>query len=196
MSGSDRVRAFFALEIPPALKEELKAEQERLRAGLPRARWVRIEGLHLTVKFLGEVARATLDELSSELAPQLSPLEPVDVHLAGAGFFPSLRRPRVAWIGGSADRVGPVVEAVEEVAARHGLERERRPWSLHLTLARLRRPWPPPAVDAFIQWGRDVRLEPFTCSEVVLFESVLQPTGAVYTALARMPLAAQVGGGR
>ena len=80
------------------------------------------------------------------------------------------------------------MEVIEEVTARHGFDRERRRWSLHLTQARLRAPWPRDAVDRFLSWGDEVRLEDFVASEVVLFSSELRPSGAVYTALERMPL--------
>jgi 2'-5' RNA ligase len=94
----------------------------------------------------------------------------------------------VAWVGGSAEAIGPLVAAVERVASRHGFERERRPWSLHLTLARLREPWRERDVQMLLEWGQGLALEPFTCDELVLFASSLEPGGAVYTAVDRMPL--------
>jgi 2'-5' RNA ligase len=185
---SDAVRAFLAFEIPEQVKAELTASREIVRAELPRARWVRPEGQHLTLKFLDEVPRSTLDELARDLAPPLGRVPSVTVELHGAGFFPSPRRSRVAWVGGLADGADAVVAAIDEVAAVHGFDRERRRWSPHVTQARLNRPWPADAVDRFLEWGRDLRLEPFVAREVVLFSSVLRPEGAVYTALERIPL--------
>jgi 2'-5' RNA ligase len=185
---ADQVRAFLALEIPERLRAELAASREALRAELPRARWVRPESQHLTLKFLGETPRATLEAIAAALAPRLAGLGVVAVRLHGSGVFPTPGRPRVAWIGGSADGIAPVVESVEEVAEAHGFPRERRPWSLHLTQARLDPPWPQAAVDRFLAWGGGLELEPFRCAEVVLFESRLERGGAVYTPLARMPL--------
>jgi 2'-5' RNA ligase len=150
---------------------------------------VRPEGQHLTLKFLGEVARERLGGLVRDLAPELQLLPRVEVQLAGAGFFPSATRPRVAWIGGRADGATAVAELIEATAERHGFARERRRWALHLTQARLRRPWPSDAVERYLEWGSRLDLEAFTATEVVLFSSDLQPTGAVYTALERMPLA-------
>jgi 2'-5' RNA ligase len=188
MTLKKETRAFLALEIPEAIKELIAEHQRRLRANLPKARWVRIEGQHLTLRFLGETTSDVLGSLTRDLAPKLKVLPAVAVSLVGAGFFPNSRRPRVAWIGGSADGVEPVVETVESVVSRHGFSRERRGWSLHLTQARLREPWPPEAVNSFLEWGRGLHFESFVCSEVVLFESTLKPDGAVYTALERMPL--------
>lgn len=182
------VRSFLALEIPENVKDELAASRELLRAELPRARWVRPEGQHLTLKFLGEVPREVLDRLVIDLAPALRQVRRVSVQLEGAGFFPSPRRPRVAWIGGQADGASQVAEVIEEVTSGHGFDRERRGFRVHLTQARLNRPWPPDAVDRFLDWGRALQVRSFVASEVVLFSSDLQPTGAVYTALERMPL--------
>ena len=182
------IRAFVALEIPPGLRQDLCEEQDRLRERLPRARWVRPASIHLTLKFLGDCQRDVLDALAHELRPALAGHGRVHVTLHGSGFFPSPRRPRVAWIGGQAEGAPEAVEVVDEVARRHGFSRERRRWALHLTLARLRDPWPSPAVESFLEWGEGLRLAPFDCSEVVLFESALRPEGAVYTALHRLPL--------
>jgi 2'-5' RNA ligase len=94
----------------------------------------------------------------------------------------------VAWIGGTAEGVGPAVDAVERTAVRHGFPAERRRWSLHLTQARLDRPWPNESVEHFMQWADGLRLPAFSCHEAVLFSSRLQAGGAVYTPLERMSL--------
>jgi 2'-5' RNA ligase len=129
-----------------------------------------------------------LADLVTELAPRLRGLDAVTVELAKTGFFPSSMRPRVAWVGGAAEGVEKVVAAVEAAAEGAGFARERRPWTVHLTMARLKSQWPKTAVDRFLEWGDELDLEVFTCREVVLFESDLRPEGAVYTALERLPL--------
>jgi 2'-5' RNA ligase len=184
----DPVRAFIALEIPAAVKQALGEGREPLCAELPRARWVRADGQHLTLKFLGEARRDALQRLVADLRPRLLGSGAVAVTLAGGGFFPRPARPRVAWIGGTADGIGPVVEAVERTAVQHGWSAERRPWSLHLTQARLDRPWSAEAVERFLRWAHELRLPEFTCREAVLFSSQLQRGGAVYTPLERLPL--------
>ena len=182
------IRAFLALEVPAAVKMQIASAQEILRRELPRARWTRPDGWHLTLKFLGEVAPPELDELTTALAPRLRGIGEVNVRLGGTGFFPSKERPRVAWVGGAADGAESVVAEVERAAGAAGFPRERRPWSIHLTQARLKARWPSAAVDRFLEWGETLDLEAFDCREVVLFESDLQPGGAVYTALERLPL--------
>jgi len=185
---TEGIRAFLALDIPESVRAAVEASRQPLRAELPRARWVRIENQHLTLKFLGESSQELLSALSTALEARVAGIGAVTVRLAGSGFFPSPSRPRVAWLGGEAEGADAVVAVVEETTAGHGFDRERRPWSPHVTQARLDRPWPTPAVERFLEWGRDLRLEPFVAREVVLFSSVLQRGGAVYTALERRPL--------
>ena len=184
----DGVRAFLAFEIPSSIRSRLADIQQGWRRELPRARWTRPQGWHLTLKFLGGVEPPVLEALTAELAPALAGLPTVSVRLSGTGFFPNPSRPRVAWVGGSAPGAGVVVEAVEAVAEAIGLEPEKRPWTIHLTQARLKERWPKPAVESYLERGRELVFEPFDCREVVLFKSDLQPGGAVYTALERMPL--------
>jgi len=182
------IRAFLALEVRDQVKAQLASAQGELRHELPKARWTRTEGWHLTLKFLGEVERPVLADLVAELAPRLRGLGAVSVKLDKTGFFPSSMRPRVAWVGGAADGVENVVAAVEEAAELAGFARDRRPWAIHLTQARLKMQWSKAAVDRFLEWGDNLDIEAFTCREVVLFSSDLQPGGAVYTALERFPL--------
>jgi 2'-5' RNA ligase len=182
------VRVFVALELPEVIKKAIRSEQETLMAELPQARWTRPEGQHLTLKFFGEIPAALVDELRERIAGRVAGLPAVVVALGGSGFFPNQRRPRVAWLAGAAEGGREVARAVEDAAIGCGFAAERRPWSLHLTQARLHRPWPRPAVERFLAWGRALDLASFTCPEIVLFASDLRPGGAVYTALERIPL--------
>jgi 2'-5' RNA ligase len=189
MTGAGPIRAFVAFEIPAEIREHIRKAQWSLREDLPRARWTRPEGQHLTLKFLGETPPAVVETLAAGIAAGVAGLPAVTVQLGGAGFFPSPQRPRVAWVGGSTEGGAEVAAAVESAAVGLGWPPERRPWSLHLTQARLDRPWPRSAAEAFLDWGRGLDIPLFTCPEVVVFSSELGPGGAVYTALERCPLA-------
>ncbi len=188
MTRGATVRAFVALEIPDRIRDVIRREQRSLKAGLPRARWTRPEGQHLTLKFLGETPEEKLERLKKEIIGRAGLMPAVAVRLRGAGFFPSVRRPRVAWIGGEAEGGAAVAGAVNQAAVAVGFPAESRQWALHLTQARLDRAWPRNAVERFIEWGRGLELDLFTCREVVLFASELRPGGAVYTPLERFPL--------
>jgi 2'-5' RNA ligase len=184
----EEIRAFIAVQLPDEVRESIGRATSRLQGALPRARWVRPATLHLTVKFLGELPRSRVTALCDDAAVQAAGHGASEVRLAGGGFFPSSRRPRVAWIGGQAAALVPVADAVQEVAARHGVERERRPWSPHLTLARLRDRWPPRAVEGFIAEIDALGAFEFRCRELVVFSSRLEPGGAVHTPIRRLSL--------
>lgn len=181
------MRCFLAVAIPDPQKAALTAGLARLKGQLPPARWVRPEGLHITLKFLGEQDEKNLSALVEAVETLLAeaPSE-VRVSLHGGGFFPSAVRPRVAWLGGEAPGLSAWAEASEEAAASIGVAREDRPFSLHVTLARLERPWPEAACQRFLREVGSWRVDPFVAREVVLYESRLGPGGAVYTPRARI----------
>jgi 2'-5' RNA ligase len=188
VTGSTVVRAFSAFEIPEAVRAHLETTRDHVRRTLPAARWTRPEGWHLTVKFLGERRRDVLEKMACDLRGRLEGCGAVTATLAGGGFFPSPARPRVAWIGGSVVGADRIVTCVEAAAVRVGVSREKRPWAVHLTMARLKSRWSGEAVDRYLEWAQGLESMRFVCSDVVLFESRLQPGGAVYTALERIPL--------
>ncbi len=179
------MRLFAAVEVPDEVRSRLADGIAGLRRRLPPARWVRAETIHLTLKFIGERPDGFAQELDAAAAAAVAGLAPVEVRLEGAGFFPDPSRPRVAWLGGSAPGLDRWAEAVDRTAAALGVEAERRPYALHVTLARLDRRWGRTAVETFTTEVGGWRLPPFTAREVVLFASELRPGGAVHTALCR-----------
>lgn len=185
----DTIRAFVAVELPVAVRDAIGEATGLLRHRLPRARWVRPETLHLTVKFLGEVAAGRLARFTDEAERAVGGHGVAPVRLEGAGFFPTARRPRVAWMGGSAPHLEGVAAAVDDLAVRCGVERDRRRWSPHLTLARLRDPWSAADVELFVRAVGDLGAFEFECRELVAYSSRLEPGGAVHVPLRRLALA-------
>jgi 2'-5' RNA ligase len=179
------VRLFVAVELPDEVRAVLARGLGALKSDQPPAKWVRPEGMHLTLKFLGERAEAIVDALDGAIPPALAGLSPATVRFAGGGFFPHERRPRVAWVGGQAPGLDAWATAVDAAAERLGVERETRPFSPHLTLARLERPWGVGAVEHFLVQVEKWRFPEFVAREAVLFQSTLTPAGAVYAPLRR-----------
>jgi len=174
---SDEVRAFIALELPPSLKEGVACLVERLRPLVPGARFVKVDGLHLTLRFLGDSPPARLEKLEAPLAAAAAACPVSSARVDGLGTFPERGHPRVLWLG--LDLPAPVLElqrACERAAVRAGFPREDRPFRPHLTLARFRERVPRPAFP-------DVALEPCRLETLTLFRSDLRPDGAVHTAL-------------
>ncbi len=182
MSAEDRVRAFVALELEGRLRAAMDELQARLRPRLGAIRFVRPEGIHLTLRFLGDTTAQQVDAMRPVLAAAASACPPAEVPVSGLGMFPERGSPRVLWLGLA---VPPSIDELQEACERAALaarfEKEGRPFKAHLTLGRWRDRAPRPELPA-ADFGT-TRLD-----TLVLFESDLRPGGAVYTPLARFPL--------
>jgi 2'-5' RNA ligase len=135
------LRAFVAVPLPESVRTSLFAAAGELARALPQKdmKWSRkIENLHVTIKFLGPVAEPKLASFGGALAASLQVLPPFGIAVRGMGAFPSARKANVLWAGIADDgRLGLVVEAVEEAAARLGIgERSNRPFRAHVTVGR------------------------------------------------------------
>lgn len=184
------MRLFIAIDLPDAVRAALAREQEHLRAacrGSGDIRWTRPEGVHLTLKFLGEVAATRLDEITDRLS-HVAVFDRFEIDVRSFGFFPSARRPRVFWVGLEAPpALGNLAKRVEAAMAVLGFPPENRPFQPHLTLARFESQGAQPALEAALQKSGDAGFGRFIVSEFVLFESKLRPGGAQYSKLARFP---------
>ncbi len=179
------MRAFIAIDLPEALHEALAREQREFRAAAPQARWTRPEGIHLTLKFLGEISADRVEEVKTSLAA-LGPIEPFEVEVRGFGFFPNDRRPRVFWVGVQAPpSLAALADKVEASMEKLGFAREQRAFSPHLTLARFSEPRPQADLLARVAGNKDLSLGRFEVREFYLFESKLSPKGAEYRRVAR-----------
>jgi 2'-5' RNA ligase len=181
------MRAFIAIELPESIRAALRREQASFRPASPDARWTQPEGIHLTLKFLGEISDRKVREVCESLK-NLGQFESFAVGLKGFGFFPDARRPRVFWAGVEAPAsLRRLAEQVEEAMGRIGFAREERPFRPHLTLARFRVPQPQPALQALLTQQGEQELGNFEVSEFFLFESKLSPQGAQYRKVERFP---------
>ena len=175
-------RLFVAIDLPQEIKESLVALQE----GLPGARWVGIEGLHLTLRFIGEVDGAEADDIHAALATVMG--SPFMARLESAGTFSGRGGRRVVWAG--AVRDAPLKRLKRQVDAalrRAGCAPESRKFAPHVTLARLKGASDERTADFVAQIAPRVAAE-FEVREFVLFSSRLAPGGAVHTAEAVYPL--------
>jgi RNA 2',3'-cyclic 3'-phosphodiesterase len=137
-------RVFCAIDLPEQVRAAVAERAARLRAGFPavRASWERPEKLHITLKFLGEVEPARVADLSQAAALASVNIAPFELAIRGAGAFPPRGAPRVLWLG-VADSSGGLARLhsrLEDECAAGGFPRERRAFSPHLTIARLRDP--------------------------------------------------------
>jgi 2'-5' RNA ligase len=198
-SGTRRV--FVAIPLAEPAREEVAALVESVRAAadpeVRDVRWVRLDGLHLTLRFIGPVDEDRLEPLSRAVETAAAAVDPFDVTIEGAGAFPSPTRPRTIWLGvtegGAA--LADAAAAVEDALAATGLERSARPFRAHLTVARSDGIRSGPDVARRLINAADRRAIAFKASELVLFETRSGGGPARYvplrTALFREPAAAQ-----
>ncbi|HET7213449.1 MAG TPA: RNA 2',3'-cyclic phosphodiesterase [Terriglobia bacterium] len=181
------MRAFIAIELPESIREALRREQARFRQVCPDARWTRPEGIHLTLKFLGEISAPQEAEVKNTLS-RMERFEKFTVRVQGFGFFPSAKRPRVFWAGLDAPpELAQMAAQVENALAPLGFPPENRDFKPHLTLARFKVPRPQPRIEALLAVQSSSLLGSFEVSEFFLWESRLLPGGAEYHKMARFP---------
>jgi 2'-5' RNA ligase len=175
------LRLFVALEIPEAVRQSLADVMTKLRPAAPGARWVRAEGMHLTLKFIGHVPPERLEPIRGALgAIRLDAA--VKVCFRGLGFFPSERRPRVFWAGMEATpNLAQLATEIEGCLEPLGIAREQRPFTPHLTLARFPEPRPAPNLLDAVRLLPGSEFGEMEAPEFHLIESRLKPTGAEYT---------------
>lgn len=187
-----QLRLFIAVNLPEEVKRSLNTVSEELRKLPSDAKWVESENLHLTVQFLGRVAGDRVPAVTDALSRAAEGMAPFRLEFSGVGLFPSEQRPRVLWVGVSGETgvLFRLHRRVRQEMERIGFEPEKRRFSPHLTLARMRSPVGFPALMeraeklARVRGGFGAAL----ISSVDLMLSELSSPGPRYSVLARIAL--------
>lgn len=196
-SGNGQVRVFVALDLPQDAKDLLNETMLQLQAGLPNGiRWVRPDGIHLTLKFLGDVDAGMVEPLLETMGRVATLAEPscFDMQLTRLGMFPNAREPRVLWagVGGDMAALARLQQSVDEAISGLGFPPERRPFRPHLTLGRVRDQVNAPdrkKIGDQVSQATLGESPPWTVREMHLIQSNLTPAGAIYSSLGVAPLA-------
>ena len=186
------IRTFIAIELPEETRQKLAALQEQLKQSRAAVRWVRPSSIHLTLKFLGNVHPDQVENIAAAAALALGDETPISLCAGGIGAFPSVRKPRVIWVGlsGEVERLAKIQAGLESVLEPLGFAREGRGFRPHLTLGRVKdRRGLQRLVEAMSSLALP-EFNSFDADEIILYKSDLRPTGAIYTKLHRIPLAA------
>jgi len=193
----EQIRSFIAIELP----EEARKGLARLRRELERdeqrfVKWVDPGGIHLTLKFLGNIPSRRVTEITEAMRKAVQGLSPFLLEISGLGAFPSLKQPRVVWVGvgGELDKLSTLQQNIDCALAALGFAREERPFVPHLTVARVRegasaseRGRFGEIVGSAVFEGR-YRVE---VEAIKLMRSQLTPAGAIYTCLSLIGLGPQ-----
>jgi 2'-5' RNA ligase len=184
-------RLFCAVALPEDVRAAAAAHGARLREAFPRVRtsWERPEKMHLTLKFVGEVERERAVELSGAAARAAGTATSFDLSVGGTGTFPPHGQPRVLWLGveDTGGGLALLQRQLEDACAAAGFPREARPFSPHLTLARVREPRDARELAASHR-ETNFAARTFNVDEILVIRSELGPGGSRYTTISRHQL--------
>jgi len=190
----EQIRAFIAVELPDEVKAGLAQLQAQLKAGQQAAvKWVDPYAVHLTLKFLGNIAVDKTGEITRAIEEAVQGISPLHLEVKELGAFPNFKRVRVAWVGvsGEVAKLGQIQQRIEANLAPLGFTRESRPFTPHLTLARLRERASPNEQQSFGQLIASTRFEAeygFDVDSISLMRSELSREGAIYSRISSIKL--------
>ena len=185
------IRAFLAIEPPENILQEISRLQDKLKREISgRLSWTRPQGQHLTLKFFGDISRDDINSISAAVQKRVVAEQTLSLKIENLGVFPDARRPRVLWCGitGDVERLINLQKKLDSDFATLGFPAEDRPFTAHLTLARIKDPRDITGMsEALKKYGTFTAGE-FTSDKLFLFQSNLSSQGAVYTKLAEFAL--------
>lgn len=190
MTDEGGIRSFLALEPPEGVRKEIAAVQDRLRKGLQGdIRWVRPEGIHLTLKFFAGISGDEASDVGVVVGKAADKERPFSLAVGGLGVFPDPRRPRVLWLGmgGDVDRLLAFQKGIEQALLQIGFPREERPFRPHLTLGRIRTARGLVGLARALEEGQAWKAGRFVAPGLALIQSRLTPGGALHTRLGWFP---------
>ena len=183
------IRTFIAVPVPDSIRSQIADFQSTLRQQKADIKWVRSESIHITLKFLGDVQEDKIEEISRILQVCIEDVDSFILSITGTGAFPNLQRPRVLWIGieQGLRQLGDLSKRINRALEDIGFESEKRPFSGHVTLGRVRSPNRLGlTIEKMMKLGFESN--PFKIENVLFMKSDLKPTGAEYTVLAKIQL--------
>jgi 2'-5' RNA ligase len=175
------VRAFIAIDLEPRIKESLLSLVRDLRAARADIRWVSDGGMHLTLKFLGQIDESQALRVREILKDAAGRHHAFPLRLEGTGAFPGEASPRVLWVGFAAQpELLALQDDIETALEAEGFEREKRGFAPHLTLGRVKGPERVAKAMSELAKHSQESFGAMTVLKVALFESLLRPEGAEY----------------
>jgi RNA 2',3'-cyclic 3'-phosphodiesterase len=187
------LRAFIAVELPLEIRQTVCAATSNLQKGIGSlVRWVPMENMHLTLKFLGDISPSNMNMLCQMLHAETDLFNCFELRLKGLGSFPSLKRPRVIYIGIQAPAALETLQrGIESASRRIGYQSEERGFSPHLTIGRVRQNVTATEQQTIRHALEETEIDSLGSARVDsvhLYKSDLKPTGSVYTRLFSAPL--------
>lgn len=185
-SKEKKIRAFLAIDPPESVRSQLEAAQNRIKGELQGPiRWVASQGIHLTMKFFGNIGEDDIEAISAVLKKKTMQAMPLKLIVKSIGVFPHVKRPRVIWLGtdGEVENLIALATNVETGLHEVGFPRDERSFTPHWTLGRINGSLDTVSLERLLEAYREEIWGSFMAEELVLFRSDLTPRGAIYTPL-------------
>jgi len=179
------IRTFIAIHIPELVKESISELQKSLKDVDARISWTRIDNMHITLKFLGDVDITRIERIGTVLEGALRDFKKFKVAIEGVGVFPDTRRPRVLWVSGVSENhlLEDMAAKIELALKELGFEAEKRKFTIHLTIGRVKEYTNIDKITSKLMENKEFRGGSFDVTEVILMQSELNPSGSIYTPL-------------
>lgn len=190
----EKIRSFIAIELPQELKLALSQLQEKLKsAGRVPVRWVDPGNIHLTLKFLGDIDPDSIGPITSAIENAVKGIPPFDIEVGGLGVFPSMKRVQIVWVGlaGELVKLGQLQKRIEEMLSPLGFPPEARPFTPHLTIARVRdyaRPDDRLALGELVAGTGFEQKYKINVNSIFLIKSQLTREGPIYSRISTVTL--------
>lgn len=187
------IRSFIAIAIPAGIEKGLEAVASDLKQLRINARFTRVTSIHLTLKFLGDIEASRVERIGQVLEKSAQKIGRFTVSIEGVGVFPSLKRPRIVWVG---VREEPMLVSLQRDIESNleilDFEVEKRLFKPHLTLARIKSSKGLPDLRAYLEdEGPEFAIGSFEVHDFHLYQSILRPQGAEYRQLSTHALCAE-----
>jgi 2'-5' RNA ligase len=184
MAEANMIRTFICIELPDDLTKKIGDIQAQLKHHSAGISWVRPQNIHLTLKFLGDVEEPRLSDIATAMEEMAAQHSPFTLFPEGQGVFPHTKGPRVFWLGIREDTgtLAQLQQAVEDRLEAIGFAKEKRAFTPHLTIGRVR-PYRKPKELTTAFMALAFSADPFEVDHLTIMRSDLKPTGAVYTPL-------------
>ena len=184
------IRSFLAIEVPKPILKKIEEVQGDLRSALADVRWVNPEKIHLTLKFFGNIEESRIDLIVKSIEEPIRNTLPFSIIVRGVGAFPSLKTPRVIWMGlvDGKEVLTSLQKQMEKELGKIGFQPEDRPFHPHLTLGRMKLGRGKEDLMGRMEQHKEEEFGVFPVERVVLFKSDLRPIGPIYTPLRELRL--------
>lgn len=181
----EQIRSFIAISIPEEIKQKLREVQARLKRAEAMVKWTRPEGIHITLRFLGNISIEEVKQAGEAIAQVAQKFSPFAIEAKGFGTFPERARPRVIWVGltQGVKELKAIFEELEKELLNRGLGKADRALSPHLTLGRIKTGKNLNKLLEYLKAEPEISYGIFEAKSICLYRSQLRPEGAIYTVL-------------